>query len=104
MLVHLRGELDLFSLGRVRDALDAAKLGDHHASVDLSGVTFMDLQVARELAVRSQVDARNLAFVRPSPQATASIEALGLGDWFLIQPGRPGDDREGPVLAEGRLG
>src|SRR5215211_1062472 len=62
--------------------------------VDLSGISFLDLQSARELAVRAQLYAHHLFLRNPSPQVTASLQAFGL--WVWVHPGR----EEPPVLSE----
>jgi anti-anti-sigma regulatory factor len=50
--------------------------------VDLSGVSFLDLQSARELAVRSLLYKHHLALRNPSPQVIATFGALGLEGWL----------------------
>jgi anti-anti-sigma regulatory factor len=95
MTVVLRGEWDLFSLSDLRKTLNSVLDLCRPTLVDLSGITFLDLESARELAVRAQLYAHRLYLRDPSPQVTASIKAFGLGDWFRF---RPGADREEPPL------
>jgi hypothetical protein len=54
--------------------------------VDLLGITFLDLQSAREFAVRSLLYARHPSFANPSARALASIKALGLEGWIHFNP------------------
>jgi anti-anti-sigma regulatory factor len=72
-MVELRGELDLFSLDDLRKTLNRVLDSMKPTLVDLSGITFLDLESARELAVRSQLYARRLTLRNPSPQVEASI-------------------------------
>lgn len=75
--LEMRGEFDVFALPGLRGALDDASVSGRRAVVDLSGVTFLDLQSARELVVRSLIQAHQLSFEKPSPGVLASVEALG---------------------------
>jgi len=86
MVLELWGEFDLFSLRELREALGVASALRGPTLVDLSGITFLDLQSAREFAVRSLLYARQLSFGNPSPEALASIKALGLEGWLRIEP------------------
>ena len=78
MVVELWGEFDIFSLLDLREALGKVSKLRRPTLVDLSGITFLDLQSALEFAVRSLLYARHLSFVNPSAEALASIKALGL--------------------------
>jgi len=98
MRVTLRGELDLYALDELREALDAVARLRGPAVVDLREVTFLDLISARELAVRSHHYGQRVAFKSPSPEACASIEAAGLGGWFHFPPDA---DRDGPQVFSG---
>jgi anti-anti-sigma regulatory factor len=86
MVVELWGEFDAFSLQDLREALSEVSTPRGSTLVDLSGVTFLDLQSAREFAVRSMLYAQHLSFGNPSPEAWASIKALGLETWLRLQP------------------
>jgi len=90
--VELRGEWDLSSLSDLRETLGSVLDLGRSAIVDLSGITFLDLESARELAVHSQLYALSLR--DPSPQVTASLEAFRLEDWFRF---RSDGDREEPT-------
>lgn len=85
-LVELRGEFDLHDLEKLRGALggalDEASTPARPAVVDLSGVTFLDIGATRELAICSQLYARRMIFLSPSPAVLASVAACGLTDWF----------------------
>ena len=97
-VVGLWGEFDAFSLDDLRGALSEVPAGRGPTLVDLSGVTFMDLQSARELAVRSLLYAQRLSFGNPSAEVLASIRALGLEGWFRLRPDAGRD--ESPVFSE----
>ncbi len=86
MVVELWGEFDLFSLRNLREALNEVSTLRRPTVVDLSGITFLDLQSAREFAVRSLLYAQYLTFGNPSAEALASIKALGLEGWLRIEP------------------
>jgi anti-anti-sigma factor len=98
MLVELWGEFDLFSLGNLREALNNVLDLHRPTLVDLSGITFLDLDSARELAVRAQLYAHRLFLRNPSPWVTASLEAFGLGGWIPFHPGA--DHEEPPLISE----
>lgn len=93
--VGLWGEFDLWSLAELRAALDRVSALGGPVAVDLSGVVFMDLQSARELVVRSLIQAHQLTFENPSPGVLASIRALGMGRAAI------GPDREEPQVFSG---
>ena len=80
MLIELSGELDLFSLTELRRTLSGVASLGTSTVVDLSGVTFLDLLSARELAVRASIYAHSLALRNPSREALASISASRLGE------------------------
>ena len=96
MTVELRGEWDLSSLRDLRETLDRVLDLRRSTIVDLSGITFLDLQSARELAVHSQLYALSLR--SPSPQVTASLEAFRLEDWFRFHS--DGDRNEPTAVSE----
>jgi len=54
-VVELRGELDLFTLSDLRDTLSRVLVSMRPTLLDLSGITFLDLASARELAVRCRL-------------------------------------------------
>ena len=88
-LVELSGEFDARDLESLREILNEA--GERTAVVDLSKVTFLDLQSTRELAVRYQLHAGNLVFRRPSRAVRASVAACGYEAWFRFEAGEAGD-------------
>jgi anti-anti-sigma regulatory factor len=98
VLVELWGEFDLFSLVNLREALNNVLGLRRPTLVDLSGITFLDLDSARELAVRAQLYAHHLFLRNPSPWVTASLEAFGLGGWIPLHLGA--DHEEPPVISE----
>ncbi len=92
MTVELRGELDVASVPELRSTLDNVVSFRRPTTIDLSGVTFLDLQSTRELAARSQLYAHHLTLTNPSWQARASVKACKLQDWVrfehrVIRPG-----------------
>ena len=94
--VGMRGEFDAYSLSDMRRTLDRACAFGKPVVVDLSGVTFLDLRSARELVVRSVIQAHQLAFENPSPGVLASVRALGIDGGSRIRTGR----EEPPVFSE----
>ena len=98
ILVELWGEFDLFSLARLRGALNHVASLRRPTLVDLSGITFLDLLSARELAIRSQLYSHFLTFGNPSPEVTTSTRAFGLEGW--VRSEARGDHREPPVISE----
>ncbi len=94
--VGMRGEFDAYSLPDLREILDHACTPGKPVVVDLSGVTFLDLQSARELVVRSLIQAHQLVFENPSFGVLASIEALGIDGKSHIHTGQ----EDPPVFSE----
>ena len=88
-VVELSGEFDARDLKNLRETLDEA--GERTAVVDLSRVTFLDVQSARELAIRLQLHAGNLVFRDPSWAVRASVAACGYENWFGFGAGETGD-------------
>ena len=86
MVVELWGEFVIFSLLDLREALSEVSTLRRPTLVDLLGITFLDLQSAREFAVRSLLYARHPSFANPSAEALASIKALGLEGWIHLNP------------------
>lgn len=83
---EIRGELDLSVLEDLRNALDGLASLKRPVNVDLSGITFLDLQISRELAVYSRLYGHYFIFRNPSWQACRSIRACGLEGWIRTQP------------------
>ena len=96
MTVELRGEWDLSSLGDLRETLNGVLDPGRSTIVDLSGITFLDLESARELAVRAQLYAHRLTLRNPSTWVMASLEAFGLGTWIPFHR----DHEEPPLVSE----
>ena len=96
--VELWGEWDLFSLDDLRTTLNSVLSLRRETILDLSGITFLDLLSARELAIRAQLYAHRLILSNPSLQVKASLEAFGLQDWFRFRS--DGDRKEPPVVSE----
>ncbi|MGH3145064.1 MAG: STAS domain-containing protein [Rubrobacter sp.] len=82
VLVELRGEFDGHNLENLRRILDSVVALRRPTMVDLSGVTFLDVNATRELTVWSRLYAHHLTFRNPSPQVCASVAACGFDEWF----------------------
>ena len=93
--VGMRDEFDAYSLPDLRETLDRVCAFGKPVVVDLSGVTFLDLQSARELVVRSLIQAHQPAFENPSSSVLASMRALGIDYRARIYGGR----EEPPVFS-----
>jgi len=98
LLVELWGELDIFCMGELERTLTDVSSYRGPVLVDLSGISFLDLQSARELAVRSLLYERHLTLLNPSPQVMATVVALGLeGRINLLSD----TGRDGPQIFSG---
>lgn len=94
--VGMRGEFDVFSLPEMRGTLDGACASGKPVVVDLSGVTFLDLQSTREIVVRAMMQSHLLHFENPSRGVLASVRALGTDAPSRIRTGR----EDFPVFSE----
>lgn len=83
VLVELRGEFDQHNLKNLQETLSGVVALRQPTLVDLSGVTFLDMQVTRELVLRSRLYAHHLTLSNPSWQAWASVAACGFGEWLV---------------------
>ena len=79
ILVGLSGEFDLDDLESLRTVLDGALSSGLPLWVDLSRVTFLDMRVAQELAVQSQLHGDRLKLRNSSWQVEVSSGACGFG-------------------------
>ena len=86
LVVELWGEFDIFCIAELKRMLCDVSSRRRPTLVDLSGIAFLDLQSARELAVRSLLYAHYLTFRNPSPQVMATVGALGLEGWLNLLP------------------
>lgn len=77
--IGLRGEFDLFELRSLRKAFDGPPPTAAEIRVDLSGVTFLDAQCARELVIRSFPRGGRLTLCDPSWEAYRSLQACAKG-------------------------
>ena len=82
VLVELRGEFDRHNLEELRETLDDVVALRRPTVVDLSGVTFLDMEATRELTIRSRLYAHHLALRNPSLQVRRSVAACGFEEWF----------------------
>jgi anti-anti-sigma factor len=82
VLVELRGEFDRHNLEDLRETLSAVVALRCPTMVDLSRVTFLDIEASRELALRSQLYAYHLRLCNPSWQVRRSIAACGFEAWL----------------------
>lgn len=85
--VELWGEFDLFCIEELKKMFSDVSSCRGPILVDLSGITFLDLQSAREIAVRSLLYSHHLTFLGPSPQVMATMGTLGLQGWLSVEPG-----------------
>ena len=84
--VDLAGEFDAYDLETLCQVLDVLSHSREPACVNLSGVTFLDLGCARELAIRSYLCGGRLSLHSPSWQAAASLRACGYGHGSSLPP------------------
>jgi hypothetical protein len=91
------GEFDLFSLTDLRKTLNGILALCKRTLIDLSGITFLDLDFARGLALRLQLYA-TISPCTTLPQVTASVRVFGLWGWARFHPGANRD--EPPVVSE----
>jgi anti-anti-sigma regulatory factor len=84
--VDLAGEFDAYELETLCQVLDVLSHSREPACVNLSGVTFLDLGCARELAIRSYLCGGRLSLHSPSWQAAASLRACGYGHGSSLPP------------------
>jgi anti-anti-sigma regulatory factor len=92
LLVELWGEWDIYNLGDLERMLTDVSSRREWSLVDLSGVSFLDLQSARKLAFHSLLYRHNLKLRNASSQVMATLGALGLGERldFSSDTGRDG--------------
>lgn len=101
----LRGEFDLSCHAALGAALEAALAREPKATVDLSGVTFLDSSCARELALLVALHGDRLVLGDTSREVEASVTACGMDD--IIRFDRPrraakeGERRPGPPKTRG---
>lgn len=86
LLVELRGEFDLHGLDRLRSILSGVTSLRRLTIVDLSGVTFLDVQSTREVVLFSRLYSHHLVLRDPSPEVRASMEACGIVGWGRPHP------------------
>ena len=84
--VDLVGEFDAYDLETLCQVLDVLSHSREPACVNLSGVTFLDLECTRELAIRSYLCGGRLTLHSPSWQAAASLRACGYGHGSSLPP------------------
>ena len=91
-MVSIAGELDLATVGRVREALGSETVEQAEAVVvDLTGVTFMDstglsalLRFERDLGARR----RRLAIACPEGAARLLLDVTGVAEQLPLHPPR----------------
>ena len=98
LVVELWGEFDIFCIGELKRMLCDVSSRGRPILMDLSGIAFLDLQSARELAVRSLLYTKHLTFRNPSPQVLSTVGALGLEGWLNLLPDT---GRDGPQVFSG---
>jgi anti-anti-sigma factor len=103
-LVALRGELDLVTVSKVAEVLDALEPqadGVRHVVLDLRGLTFMDLPGLRELIRQNEyarTNRHNLAVVRGTFPIERLLELTGVKDQLVLVDDP--DDLAPPVWSE----
>jgi anti-anti-sigma factor len=89
-LVALRGELDLLTISKVAEvveAIDPSPDGVRHMVLDLRGLTFMDVRGLRELINQNELaraNHHNLAVVRGSPAIERLLALTGVGGQLVL--------------------
>jgi anti-sigma B factor antagonist len=87
-VVAVRGDLDLFTAPRLRDALiGASELGARHVIVDLTAVTFIDstaLGVLIGAAKRLHTAGGALDLVCPNQDIRRLVQLTGLDSVFVV--------------------
>ena len=84
--IELSGELDICDLEYLLSSLDDALNSGLVTCVNLSGVSFLDLRCARELAIRVRLNGSRLDLRNPSWQVEASFRACGFEDLICFYP------------------
>lgn len=87
--ISLSGEFDVSRLEELRNALKAAIASPVETIVDLSEVTFLDLDSARELVFHCGLSPEGVIPANPSWQVAASVQACGLEDWVRFGGNEP---------------
>jgi len=98
LLVELWGEWDISSLGVLERMLTDVSSRRGPTLVDLSGISFLDLQSARELVIGSLLYRHNLTLRNPSSQVMATLGAFGLEGRLDFSSDT---DRDGPRIFSG---
>ncbi len=97
MLVKLEGEFDQHNLEDLQEVLSNVVSLRRPTWVDLSGVTFIDVEATRELTIHSRLYAHHLSLCNPSWQVRASVEACGFEEWMDFSCQQPNlNDRPKP--------
>ena len=84
--IELSGEFDMRDLEHLRNCLDDALSSGLATCVNLSGVSFLDLRCAQELAIRARLLGSRLQLRNPSWQVEASFRACGFEDLIRSYP------------------
>ncbi|MBV9454970.1 MAG: hypothetical protein JOZ19_12775 [Rubrobacter sp.] len=77
VLVELRGEFDRHNLEDLQETLNDVVALKRPTLVELSEVTFLDIETSRELVIRTLLYVHRLTLRNPSWQVRASIVACG---------------------------
>ncbi|WP_166178295.1 STAS domain-containing protein [Rubrobacter tropicus] len=94
--IVLSGEFDLRVRQALREVLRATHRRGRRVLLDLSGVTFMDVGCAKELAFWCLLDPELLVPLDPSWQARASAVACDLGGERHLRVGEDAGTGSGP--------
>ena len=91
-VIHLVGELDMFTVGTLRDAVQTHLPGSGRLLIDLAELTFCDsLGLGTLLVLSRTARAHNTLLVlrRPSPYFLRMVEIAGVGAALTIAPNEP---------------
>jgi anti-sigma B factor antagonist len=88
-IVHVRGELDISSVGELQCAVAGAPCKGRELHLDLSGLTFLDSTGAEALMrihKSFETDGRRVVLTRPRRQVLTVLTLLGLDQLLSIKP------------------
>jgi anti-anti-sigma factor len=88
-IVHVRGELDISSVGELQRAVADAPCKGRELHLDLSGLTFVDSTGAEALErihKSFETDGRRVILTRPRSQVLTVLTLLGLDQMLSIKP------------------
>ena len=87
--MHVRGELDISSVGELQRAVADARCKGRELHLDLTGLTFLDSTGAEALLrihKSFETDGRRVVLTRPRRQVLTVLTLLGLDQMLSIKP------------------